>query len=123
MNNNPLLYRDFEIERTEDFVSGPGFYIDSSYVKSAYQVFNNCDEVFYGLYFLTVEEAKEAIDIHIDSAEGNSYLFWSEYYKRKRCKAYGFELFETLKKLYESTDKKFSYVEKILKRIDQDYHK
>lgn len=84
-------YRGFTIEPKRDFV-GAGFYVDGRFVKRGYAVVKDgCNAMPGATWFLTIEEAKEAIDVLIDvggadiwsRAVGYSDRFWARMQRRQ----------------------------------------
>lgn len=72
-------YRGFTIEPKRDF--GPtGFFIDGRFVKHGHVVVKDgCNAMPGATWFLTIEDAKEAVDVLIDVGGGDIWLRASGY--------------------------------------------
>lgn len=79
-----LKYKNYTIVEKRDFGSGPGYWITGFHVKHGYVVTDGgIINVMPGAtWFLTVEDAKAAIDILLVS--GESQKFWDLWELRKR---------------------------------------
>ena len=77
-----LSHRGFTVEPKRDF--GPsGFYIGGKFIKHGFVVTKNGYNAMPGAtWFLSVDDAKHAIDTFID-VNGNADKFWQRQLERK----------------------------------------
>ena len=82
MDGAVLSHRGFTVEPKRDF--GPsGFYIGGKFIKSGFVVTKNgCNAMPAATWFLSVDDAKRAIDTFIDVA-GNAEKFWQRQLESK----------------------------------------
>lgn len=88
-----VKFRGFTIEPKRDF--GPtGFYIDGRFIKRGYVVVKDgCNAMPGATWFLTIADAKEAINVLIDVGgddiwnreSGYSAKFWERMHGRRKA--------------------------------------